>query len=241
MFSEAATFFFNPVLIAAAVLPAAALLIYVYKKDRLEPEPKSLLLRLLVMGVLATSAAAFVERIGLNLLAQVFDEYSLPCIIIFNMLIVAPAEELAKYLLLRWRTWNSPHFNCSFDGVVYAVFVSLGFALWENIDYVTSYGLSVAAIRAVTAVPGHCAFAIFMGAWYGQAKRREAAGDAAGCRRCLRTGVRTAILLHGLYDVFASLATPEGAWIFFAFILVMFVIAFRLLRAKARADDYLGM
>ena len=47
--------------------------------------------------------------------------------------IVAIAEESSKYIFLRHRTWNNPEFNCTYDGVIYAVFTSLGFALWENI------------------------------------------------------------------------------------------------------------
>ena len=64
--------------------------------------------------------------------------------------IVAFSEEGAKYFLLRRRTWHSAAFNCQFDGVVYAVFVALGFALWENISYVLMYGLSTALVRAIS-------------------------------------------------------------------------------------------
>ena len=90
--------------------------------------------------------------------------------------IVAFSEEGAKYFLLRRRSWHSAAFNCQFDGVVYAVFVALGFALWENISYVLMYGLSTALVRAVTAVPGHACFGVFMGVWYGLAKRLTAQG-----------------------------------------------------------------
>ena len=103
--------------------------------------------------------------------------------------VVAFSEEGAKYFLLKRRTWNSAAFNCQFDGVVYAVFVSLGFALWENISYVLMYGLSTALVRAVTAVPGHACFGVFMGVWYGLAKRlhgreRTARPSSAGCWPC---------------------------------------------------------
>ena len=39
--------YMNPILIAAAVVPAVFLLIRVYRTDRLEPEPSGLLLSLL--------------------------------------------------------------------------------------------------------------------------------------------------------------------------------------------------
>ena len=83
--------------------------------------------------------------------------------IILYFVIVAIAEESSKYFFLKKRTWNNPEFNCQYDGVVYAVFVSLGFALWENINYVLSYGFSTAIVRAITAIPGHACFGVFMG------------------------------------------------------------------------------
>ena len=46
------TYYANPFLIAAAVIPAAVLLIYVYKADRLEHEPMKLLLPLILYGVM---------------------------------------------------------------------------------------------------------------------------------------------------------------------------------------------
>lgn len=83
-------------------------------------------------------------------------------------------------MFLHARTWRNPNFNYRFDGIVYAVFVSLGFAAFENIQYVLHYGLSVALPRAIFAVPGHMSFAVFMGLFYGRAKLYEAWGDGAG-------------------------------------------------------------
>ena len=145
----------DPVLIAAAVIPAVILLIRIYKADRLEKEPTGLLVSLVLMGVLATVPAIALEQVGSMLLGQLLTENSLAYNAILYFVIVAYAEEGSKYLLLRRRTWYHPAFNCQFDGVVYAVFVSLGFALWENIGYVAMYGLGTAMVRALTAVPGH--------------------------------------------------------------------------------------
>ena len=159
--------YMNPILIAAAAVPAVFLLIRVYHADRLEPEPSGLLLSLILRGVFATVIAMVLEELGSALLGSVYAENSLPYNIIMYFVIVAFSEEGAKYILLRRRTWRSDAFNCQFDGVVYAVFVSLGFALWENLGYVAMYGLSTALVRAVTAVPGHACFGVFMGVYYG--------------------------------------------------------------------------
>lgn len=51
------------------------------------------------------------------------------------------------------------------------------------------YGLGTAAVRAVTAVPGHACFGVFMGAFYGLAKRYDNFGDEYRSRRCRRLAV----------------------------------------------------
>ena len=162
-------FYVNPILIAAAVIPAIVLLRFVYKEDRLDKESPGLLLSLVLFGIIATFAALVSEQIGEAVLALIVPENTTAYNAILYFVVVALSEEGFKYLLLKKRTWWSSEFNCQFDGVVYAVFVSLGFALWENISYVLMYGLGTAAVRAVTAVPGHACFGVFMGAFFGLA------------------------------------------------------------------------
>ena len=228
----------NPFLIAAAVIPAILLMIIVYRMDRLEREPKGLLWSLILFGILATAVAGYLEQIGSRLLAQLEDRPILYTLI-FTCLLVGPAEEGCKYLLLKRRTWRNGNFNCRFDGVVYAVFVSLGFALWENISYVAIYGIQVALIRSVTAVPGHAAFGVFMGAWYGQAKAFERAGNLQRSKTCRRLAFLVPALIHGLYDFIAILGGPVTLVIFVVFILVTFVVSFIMLRRLAKQDHYL--
>ena len=116
-------------LIIMAVIPAIVLMRYVYRSDRLDRESPKLLFSLVLMGIISTLIAYVIERV-----TDGFGSMAVQC------LIIGLAEEGAKYLVLRYRTWREPEFNCQYDGVVYAVFVSLGFALWENISYVLSYG-----------------------------------------------------------------------------------------------------
>ena len=147
-------FYVNPILIAAAVIPAIVLLRFVYKEDRLDKESPGLLLSLVIFGILSTFAAIVTEQIGEAILGILLPQSSTAYNVLLYFVVVALSEEGFKYLLLKKRTWYSSEFNCQFDGVVYAVFVALGFALWENISYVLMYGLGTAAVRAVTAVPG---------------------------------------------------------------------------------------
>ena len=177
-------FYTNPILIAAAVIPAVFLLVHVYRADKLEKEPAPLLISLVLYGIAATFIALLLERFGSWLLGRYFPENSTPYNVLMYFGVVAFSEEGAKYFLLKRRTWNSAAFNCQFDGVVYAVFVSLGFALWENISYVLMYGLSTALVRAVTAVPV-CSWACGTDSPSACTDReRTARPSSAGCWPC---------------------------------------------------------
>ena len=229
----------NPILIAAAVIPAIILLGYIYRRDRLEKESSRLLMSLVVLGVVSTVLAVVAEEVGSFLLGLFLTEGSIAYNALMYFGVVACAEEGAKYILLKRKTWKSPEFNCQFDGVVYATFVSLGFALWENIGYVAAYGLSTAFTRALTAVPGHACFGVFMGAWYGMAKRYENEKNEKKCRQCRRLAFWLPALIHGTYDFIATLNTIHAAWIFLAFVIVLFIIARRKVRKLSEEDQYI--
>ena len=232
-------------LILAAVLPAAYLMLKVYQSDRLEREPFRLLIGLVLLGMISTALAGSVERLGAGILGALFDEpdspgwHSAAYNALFFFLIVGPAEEGFKYAVLRWRTWRHPEFDCQYDGVVYAVFVSLGFALWENIGYVLMYGIETALARALTAVPGHACFGVFMGVWYGAAKRLELHGETDRSKRARRLCVVVPALLHGCYDFIASLEGTVFVLVFLAFVIAMFIAALRIVRRTSRRDDYM--
>lgn len=233
-------FYLNPILIAAAVIPAVVLLVKVYKVDHLDKESPRLLWNLVVRGVIATVFAMLTEWIGEFVLSSFVQEGTVLYNFLLYFIVVAVSEEGFKYLLMKQRTWKDPEFNFQFDGVVYAVFVSLGFALWENISYVLMYGFGTALIRAVTAVPGHACFGVFMGAWYGLAKKYESYGMHSQSKTCRVVALLSSIVLHGCYDFTASIENQNYAWIFVAFVVVMFLVAFRLVKKLSQNDRYVG-
>ena len=229
----------NPILIAAAVIPAVLLLKKIYQADHLDKEPTRLLVNLVVLGVVSTALAIVAERLGAWILSLVLFEDTIAYQFFLYFVVVAVSEEGFKYLLLRQRTWKSPEFNCQFDAVVYATFVSLGFALWENISYVASYGLSTALVRAVTAVPGHACFGVFMGVFYGIAKKYENLGQSGTSRTFRILSVVVPVLLHGAYDFIASVGTGGATTVFLVFVAVMFLAAYRLVVMMSRSDQYI--
>ena len=228
------------ILIAAAVIPAIFLMIRVWRADRLEPESPAMLLNLVVAGVLSALLALLSERVLSFVLDRALEQTTVLYQILLYFVVVAVSEEGAKYFMLKRRTWNSAEFNCQYDGVVYAVFVSLGFALWENISYVLHFGFKTALVRAVTAIPGHACFGVFMGVFYGIAKRLDNEGKHTASRVCRRFGLLLSILLHGTYDFIASMESEQGSWYFVAFVSVLFLVSFLLVGKTAKKDRYIA-
>lgn len=227
---------YNVVLIAAAVIPALALMVKVYKSDRLEKENGYLLRELIRAGILSSLLALVEERILSFILdlAVPMDDPLYNIILYFG--IVAFAEESSKYIYLKKETWNNPEFNCQYDGVVYAVFVSLGFALWENISYVMNYGFATAIVRAVTAIPGHACFGVFMGVFYGIAKKYDYRGDKQASTAFRIIAVVAPALLHGAYDYIATMEEMSDGWYFWIFVLIMFAVTYFLVGKCAKED-----
>lgn len=224
------------VYILAAVLPAAFLLRYIYRQDTVEKEPLGLLVTLLLLGVAAALFSGVLERLAQTVLQMLIDPGSPAYTILLAFLVVALVEEGTKFCLLKGRTWEHPAFNYRFDGIVYAVFVSLGFAAFENIQYVLHYGLSVALPRAFLAVPGHMSFAVYMGLFYGRAKLCAACGDERGMRRNWLVGYLSAVFLHGVYDSCAMIGSVPSTLLFIVFILLMYRGVYRLLKRESAAD-----
>ena len=224
------------VYVLAAVLPAFFLLQYIYRQDQVEKEPAGLLVSLLLVGVLSALCSAVPERIGQRILDLVAEPDTIQYTVLLAFVVVAVVEEGAKFYFLKRYTWNNRNFNYRFDGIVYAAFVSLGFAAYENIRYVVNYGLSVALPRAVSAIPGHLSFAVFMGLFYGRAKFCQNRGNERGCRRNLRRAYVSAVLMHGFYDACAMLETTASMLVFLGFVVVLFLTVFKIIKRESRRD-----
>ena len=225
-------------LIVFAVLPAAALMAYICKKDKLEKESPALLRSLALCGVISTVPAILLEAAGSAAAQALFPHDGFLYAFTVNFIVIAVVEEGVKFCFLRRASWHSPEFNCQFDGVVYAVFVSLGFALLENILYVLRYGFGVAVARALLSVPGHGCFGVFIGAFYGLAKRCANYGCPVRSRKNLRLSVLIPALLHGMYDFIAS-TEYINAGAFLAFIGAIFFLGVRLTNKLSKEDRYI--
>ncbi len=179
-------------LIAIALAPALAIAIFIYWKDKHEKEPLGLLLKCFFLGGVSIIPAVILEVYGGPKLA--LDEYWSHNFV-HAFVVVGFSEEFSKYIFFKRFAYNRAEFNEPFDGIIYSVMVSLGFAALENVMYVMDGGISVGLLRMFTAVPAHAANAVMMGYFAGLAKfnpQRE--------KVLLITGILAATFFHGAYD-----------------------------------------
>ncbi len=212
-------------LVAAAVLPAVLLMIYVYRKDKVEKEPANLIIKLVIFGGLTVISAIILELFGSWVLGKFYDDGELTYKLVENFIVVAGVEEGGKYFVLKRKTWNSPEFNYSYDAVVYSVAVSLGFATIENILYVLTGGFTVAVVRALLSVPGHAVFAVYMGYYYGVAKKASVNGRISAEETNRTMAYIVPVILHGFYDFCLSMDSGKFVGIFLLFDVLMVISA----------------
>ena len=228
------------VLFGLAVLPAFLLMIYIRKKDKIEKEPKKLLVSLFLLGALSTVSAVIIGLVAEGFVKEVVDEDSWLYVFIDAFFMVALVEEGGKFVMLKLRTWKNKEFNYTFDAVVYAVCVSLGFATLENILYVMTGSIATAVLRGILSVPGHAINAVFMGYYYGIAKRCEYLGDKSGRTKNLWKSYLSATLIHGFYDFCLMIERDEFIIIFLVFEVIITVITVKKVNKLSREDSPLG-
>jgi len=199
-------------LFLGAVVPIAVILAWTWWRDRL-PEPPRVVLATFLLGGLATIPILVAEWGMMAMLGLKGMPTTLVQAVLMSFLVAALVEEAFKLVVLTRYSATHCAFDEPYDGVVYGVAASLGFACVENVMYVLGAneagfvaGAVVATARTLTAVPMHMCCGAIMGVCIGIAKFKG--GDA---RRAWGIGgFLAAIALHGTYDTFAF-AGPVAA------------------------------
>lgn len=206
-------------LLLTAIAPVFIIMIYIYIKDKYEKEPKRLLLLSFISGAIVSIVITTILYSGFDVLLPLENHYSIGQQFIKAFFVVGLTEEFSKYIIVRYISQPRRAFNEPFDGIIYAVMVSMGFAATENIMYVLQGGYEVALLRAFTAVPAHATFAILMGYFMGKAK-------FSNNKIMLNfTGLFLAVVFHGMYDFFLFVDYIPGLWIgaFFSLFIGIFL------------------
>ncbi|MEZ4796323.1 MAG: PrsW family glutamic-type intramembrane protease [Flavobacteriaceae bacterium] len=192
------------VLLLSALAPVAAVIIYIYVKDKYEKESKRYLTIAFVLGGIVSIIITTILYMFFDLFLPLPDDYSIWQQFVKAFFVVGFIEEFSKYIMVRGFLQPRKVFNEPYDGIIYAVMVSMGFAAVENIMYVLQGGMNVALLRAFTAIPAHATFGIIMGYFMGKAKFSKSK------YKWNLIGLFTAILFHGAYDFFLFIGFIPG-------------------------------
>ncbi len=221
-------------LIIMALVPAIVLIGYIKGKNRTEEKSTILLAKLFVGGIISTLPAIVFEYFGEMLLERKYDQLTTAYNAISAFLIVALIEELVKFVVLYIFTWSSMEFNYVYDGIIFAVLSSLGFASFENIMYVTMGGAGVAVTRAILSVPGHAIFGVFMGVFYGKSRYLIVHDEKKKSHLKFVLALLVPILLHGTYDFLLFQGNANSILKFLLLVVVMDLVAVYVINNTAR-------
>jgi len=219
-----------------ALLPVFVILYYVYKRDRFPEPPRTVFITLLLgfgitlpIGLLIPLVEGFIENIRWGVESKHFYQ---------AFVRAAFLEETMKFLVIVIYCLHLDKFDEPMDAIVYGVAASLGFAAYENWEYVMyafgSGGLEsandVAWIRAFTAVPLHALCGVFMGFFL-----MDAIFEKENYKLNLFLSLIFPIALHGFYNylLMSESFAIKNYWIFI--LLGVFIIrAFFIFRKERK-------
>lgn len=219
----------NIFLIMIAIIPVTFLLKITFDKDKIEKEPISLLLKLFIFGMIS---AAIVLLLSKTLAMFIHTENGL-----YNSFIqIALVEEICKWICIYILAWKNKEFNYKFDAIVYSIFVSLGFALVENIGYAYFYGITTALLRAIISVPCHTFFAVYMGYYLGIAKIYYCQNNTQKASLYTTYSLCIPTALHGIYN-YCLLGGNDGLYILFiGFLILLYIFAIKTFNTSSDMD-----
>jgi RsiW-degrading membrane proteinase PrsW (M82 family) len=204
-------------ILSAGIAPGLALLSYFYLKDEYDSEPISVVLRTFMYGALLVLPIMFIQHVLETehlVKSELFDAF------ISSSLL----EEFFKWFILFYAVYQHVEFDEPFDGIVYGVAVSLGFATIENILYLLANGIEHAVTRALLPVSSHALFGVIMGFYIGKAKFTE--GSKA---KLVLLSLFLPFILHGSYDF---ILISQENWLLIIFPFMIFLWWFGLRKVK---------
>ena len=178
------------------IIPSLALLFYFVLSDKFK-EPKLTVLAVFFLGYLICLPAGTLNDFSYKLLE---DGTELSKRLGYSFLGPAWAEELLKFSILYLIVLRRDEFNEPMDGIVYGVAASLGFATYENYDYVFRLAeqwdlvpMDLAIWRSYSAIPMHGLNGCLMGFYFG---KYAFTGD----KKFLLLSLLIPFLMHGSYN-----------------------------------------
>lgn len=212
-------------LLILSIAPVVFFGYQIYKRD-FDKEPTETLVKLFFCGVGSTFLTLVITGV-LNRVIPFFgydtNDLNVIELIPYVFIGIALIEEFSKWIFVYKLEYNDREFNHLYDGIVYAGFVALGFACFENILYVLSGGVGTAIMRAVLAVPGHVCFGLFMGYYLGLAKISELNNRKDLKTRNTVLSIVVPTIAHGFYDYCLMAEVLPLLAVFVVFVIAMYI------------------
>ena len=230
-------------ILISALTPVAVLLWYIYRKDKVQPEPTKWLLKAFGFGVLSMFLSFVFSVPACLLLGMEMDANTYSSIreaFADAFVLAAIPEELAKLIMLWLLLRKNPHFDERFDGIVYAVCIGMGFAGIENVMYLiggieNGTWIGTGIVRALFSIPGHFFFAVLMGYYYSLYHFGIDRSPKAKAMILVAP-----ILAHGLFDgILFCMNVDEGLALICLFLFLYFFNKLRK-RGKERINSLIG-
>ena len=149
-------------------LPAILLVLYFYLSEKFKID-KKIIIKVFSDGVLITLPAG---ELNSFILKTFSNENEINDALLIGFFAGGLVEELLKFSVLYFFVLKKFGFKKSSDAIIYGIACSLGFATLENFEYVYLNNgdythLSVASLRAISAIPMHGLNGIVMGFYFG--------------------------------------------------------------------------
>jgi len=212
-------------LLYLAILPSIIIGYSIYRSDKVEKEPITELLKAFLLGIVSAILTVFLSYLFGIIKINVTGIKTLPGLFCYAMIGISLVEEGCKWFCTYFFLHKNKNYNYLFDGIVYAAFVSLGFATVENVIYSLVGGLEAVLIRGVLTVPAHVFFAVFMGYYMSFAKVARLQEDKKNYVTFLTLSLLIPTLLHGFFDFL--LLSEKGIFLvlFFFFVIFLYTIS----------------
>ena len=190
-----------------ALVPSVLWLAFFYSQDRLEPEPKSYVIGVFVLGALLAAA------VGIPVVRNLFRVQdwmgrSVWANLLASILIIGFVQEFLKYATVRFSVFPLPEFDELMDGILYGTAAGLGYATMLNINYVVQsggVGLGMGVIRIAVTALAQASFAGTTGYFLARSKFEVSAVW------WLPVGLTSAALLNGVFSVLLGSVTRPGS------------------------------
>lgn len=208
-------------LLILTLVPVSIFIYWIRLRDKYEKEPIIKLITYFMLGIVV-SILAIVFELYLNRL-DIFTGIAKDLYIAF--FITAFTEEGLKAIILIPILLKDKDFNEKIDGIVYSVFLSLGFATIENIIYLmresSDLYLQLGITRGLISIPSHIMFAITMGYYISKYKFEK---EKKRKNKYLAHAIVIPILLHGVFDFILMIGYRWAIIVFVVYIIFLWKI-----------------